>query len=437
MKPQRFIFGTVLAGLGLILLVVLGWLRPGAPSASHGAASNLTEGKVDPAPESLLQQEGTDPARGVVLVSTNPSPAKPGLVQVTTPFLRHLVSTLESARGERDPSLQEKKLEGFAQEVAPADLSAAIGFLFDRSASKLERELGLRLVRRWVESDPKAAAEWVDGGTKGPSRQAAINEVALVWGSRNFPEAAGWVRQLADPEERQGGLISLAYEAARSQPLEALKLAMEMSANTFRNDLVTHTASQWAASEPRAAAEWANQIADPDLRERVLAGVTTAWGESDPVTAGAWAVKSLGPGKHQDDAVVGVVQRWVQKEPQQAAAWVLEFPEGTLRNSALENLVSLWADQDLDQAGNWLNSLASGAIRDLALSAYVSKVAPLFPEVAVDWASEIGEEAVRNRQIENVAGLWMDTDAAAARAWVRNAPLPGETKARLLALKGE
>lgn len=104
-------------------------------------------------------------------------------------------------------------------------------------------------------------------------------------------------------------------------------------------------ASEWAATDPESAVAWAHQIADPTLRDSVLAGVAAAWGDADPVAAATLAAKGLPPGRQQADAVIAIVQRWAQTDPQAAAQWVAEFPESTLRATALDNLANLWAGE--------------------------------------------------------------------------------------------
>ena len=153
----------------------------------------------------------------------------------------------------------------------------------------------------------------------------------------------------------------------------------------------------------------------------------------DPAAAATLAIKSVAPGKPQDDAVVGIVQRWVQQQPNDAAAWVTAFPEGPLRDTAMENVVKIWADQDLQQPGEWLTSLEAGPGRDSGIVAYVSKVTSSFPETAAGWTGLIGNEAQRSLQMETVAEAWMRSDALAARPWISQAPMPDAVKTRLLA----
>jgi hypothetical protein len=209
-----------------------------------------------------------------------------------------------------------------------------------RSASR--RGLNVESLRQWAETDPRAAAASVNRLPSGETRREAINAVAIIWANHDPAAASEWARQLADQEDCETGLASVAYEAARNDPVAALTLALELSAGAARDDLVTHAVAQWAASEAAAAADWAGKISDSALREQTMSIVATVWSESDPVAAAEYAVAMLPSGRVLDDAVIGIAQRWVQVEPEAAAAWVDEFPDGTLRMTALEILGQLW-----------------------------------------------------------------------------------------------
>ena len=352
------------------------------------------------------------------------------------PARLELVATLESIQTEPDPARREEKLERFAANISITDLADVLAHLQQNEKAGTNQDLELRLMRRWAESDPRRGADWALQLPPGSLRQAALREVAMAWAGRNLSEATAWVGELAE-EDRQPALMFIAYETARTDPIEAMKLAMTMAPGEDRTELIFHTARQLAASDPKAAVAWARSLEDDSFREHILTGIATAWSESDAVAAAALAVNGLPPGRARDDAVVGIVQRWVQSEPQRAAAWVTDFPAGSLRDAAVENLVKLWTDQDAAQVAQWLNGLESGPGRDFAIETYVSKITPAFPESAAHWAESIEDEASRQRQMEAVGEDWLQLDQVAARTWIAQAALPEIEKARLLGLRQE
>src|SRR5208283_3713767 len=111
-------------------------------------------------------------------------------------------------------------------------------------------------LREWAAKDVRAAADWVSRLPPGLARQDALTTVAVVWANQDIAEAASWVRALPEPGEQAGGLETIAYEAARTQSLTALNLALELPAGDSRDELITHAVAQWAATDPAAAAQW-------------------------------------------------------------------------------------------------------------------------------------------------------------------------------------
>jgi len=422
MKARQKMLVRILAGTGVSLVLASAVWRFGGPAMVREPAASLPLHPLHASADAGREQLGDNASKAAAAESPNPS------------FLRDLAAARQPIQSELNVLERERKLASLAGGMTITNLADSVDFLDGWSGSATNRDLKLRLVRRWAENDPRAAADWVSQKATGDSRQEAINSVAIVWANRNLSEAVEWLRRLPADEERQGGLIKVAYEVARSQPIEALKLAIDWPASEARDDLIEHTAKQWASSAPEAAAEWAAQIPDAALRERALAGIATAWGAKDPVAAADLAVTSLAPGRQQDDAVVGIVQRWVQSKPEEAAAWVVGFPAGSLRDAAVGNLVSLWADQDVGQAGKWVSTLAAGDTHDVAVASYVNKLTLLAPDLAAEWAAEISDATLRQRQLEAVGEQWMASDAAAARVWLAQSALPETTKARLLAL---
>ena len=407
------------------------WRFGGSPSREGEgiAATNRSQSEIRP-----IRKDSQTNA-----LSKNPKSAEPG-ARVSTPpansFLAQLTLAMEAIKTEPDTMRRDAALNALAKGIAIEDLPAALKYLNGRESSKLNRELMLRLARRWTEANPRAASDWVVQNAAGAMRQDAINGVAIVWASQNLTEAVEWARTLP-AEDRQGGLASIAYETARTHPMEAMKLAIEMAPGAGRDELVAHTANQWASSAPKEAGDWASKIPDVAVRELVLSGIATVWGQTDPALAASLALKSISPGKAQDDAVIGIVQRWAQEKPLEAASWVTQFPEGSLRETALENLLSLWVDDKPEEAGNWLNSLPAGESRDIAAGAYAVKIAASSPEAAARWAEDIGQESLRQSRMEIVGETWMGIDDVAARAWITQSPLSDTVKARLLARQPE
>jgi hypothetical protein len=234
----------------------------------------------------------------------------------------------------------------------------------------------LETVRQLAESDPVSAASLAARLREGPVRVDAIKAVAIAWANQDLAGAAEWGRQLPNESERQIALTCIGFEAARSEPLTALTIAVELNARSERDELIRHAAGEWAFTAADAAAEWARQIEDGPLRNQTMAAIAVAWAETDPRGAATLASEELESGRVQEDAVVSIVQRWAQQEPAGAAEWISAFDEGEVRAAAVHNLVKLWTDRDPAGAGEWINGLVRRSVRNVATAAYEEQMAP-------------------------------------------------------------
>ena len=223
------------------------------------------------------------------------------------------------------------------------------------------------LVRRWAEADPSAALAWATARPDSPDALPVLKQAAVVWANTNLPAAMDWVRDLPAGTMRQGASIAVAFEAARSDPVQALNLAIPLPQSAQRDELLIYGMRQYAAREPEAASQWALQVEDPSLRNRLLEAVGTAASETDPSSAANLVSSSMSPGADQNRAAVSIIQRWAQVSPEAASAWVNLFPVGGVRTDAVQNLVAIWSRQNRDAARSWLTTLPEG--RPLASAA--------------------------------------------------------------------
>ena len=198
-------------------------------------------------------------------------------------------------------------------------------------------------------------------------------------------------------------MMSVAYEAARSEPLAALQLAVQLPPATTRDELIRHATRQWASLDASDASQWAEQLEDAPLRAQVLADIVAIQAESNPEAAANLALTAIPAGRGQDDALVGIVQQWSQQDPSQTASWVALFPEGILRDTAVENLMRQWMQQEPSAPAPWLNALPAGPLRDAALETFVREIAAVDAEAARAWAETIGESTRRTRSQQVVS----------------------------------
>ncbi len=248
-------------------------------------------------------------------------------------------TALAKIRAEVDPELRASGLKALT--AGDADPRGALAWMLAEDADETAKEAGLGLLRQWAEKDPATAAAWLKESTMAKNlREEAVNQVALAWMGTSVMEAIHWAEGLPE-SERNGAVLQIANESTRTMPVEALRLAAKLPSGAERDGLIEHAAAEWTTKAPAEAAAWAKGMGEGEVKDRTMVAVISAWSDTDPVAAAEMAIKSLPAGRPLDDALVGIVQRWVQKEPESALAWVNRFPEGALREVALENISRL------------------------------------------------------------------------------------------------
>jgi hypothetical protein len=275
---------------------------------------------------------------------------------------------------ETDSDQRAEKVEAVAAAITDAELPAAVAALA-QSDSPAASELRDQLVRRWAELDPAAAIAWAVALPPGTARTDALEQAVLAGAETDLPGTVETVNTITDETIRESTSLTLAYEAARTDPITALQLAAPLPASRERDNLLVHALRQWTDNDATAAATWIASIPDPTLQQRLLAAYVVVFSQQDAVAAAVLASSSLEAGANQNRAVVGIVQQWAQTNPALAASWVEQFPAGTLRDTATQNLLSIWTTHDAAAAGKWVEQLPAGGSRDTALAAYQTALA--------------------------------------------------------------
>jgi hypothetical protein len=260
--------------------------------------------------------------------------SQPSASAVDSPIMKALAA-LENVSEEDQAELLEKITAGWGEER----LSDAVIYLFkSESSDPCADLLKISLLRRWGNLAPVETATWAASLMPGESRNAAIEQVALVWSSSDPSAAWDWAESLASDPSRDAAMLSLVYELSRSDPALALDRADFLADSPARTQFIEHAIGNWAASDPQAALVKVKAMSDPALRNASLARLATSWAESDPNSAATLAAESMEPGPAQNRAVASIVQRWAQQDPAAARQWVDSFPDGPLKQNALQHI---------------------------------------------------------------------------------------------------
>ncbi|MBC8094321.1 MAG: hypothetical protein H7Y43_00785 [Akkermansiaceae bacterium] len=263
---------------------------------------------------------------------------------------------LKGIADEADSNRREQLWASFLAGFTPEEIPSALFLLDDLHEPELYTELQQRLMQHWAKTDIQKASAWAMALPEGALREQTLEQVAITWAELDLKATEQWAKQLPEAD-RNKTWFTIATEAIRSQPVEAVRLAGELPPSDARIDLFCRAAGEWAASDSRAAADWAAKIFEPVFREQVIAKVVVTWSEKDPISAATFALDEMPAGKLQSDTVVAIVQRWAQKAPEAAASWVAQFPPGAVREAAVENLYAQWFQTDAVRAAQWQSQL--------------------------------------------------------------------------------
>jgi hypothetical protein len=240
-----------------------------------------------------------------------------------------------------DPAERIAHAEALITSLAGTDVPDAITFFRESAIDGVGKEIATGLLRRLTTFHPQSAAAYAESLPPGEERTEALQTVATVWADTDAARAAEWVKTWDAGVGQDEGLIKIAYETAPKDAVGAIDLVADLPPSEERNAVVDHAAAQWATAQPREAAEWAAQLPKGAVRDQVLARILVEWAVEDPAMAAAVAVSQLPPGRLMDDTVISIVQRWTQTDPVGAGKWIEQFPEGPLKQTAMENFTQL------------------------------------------------------------------------------------------------
>lgn len=331
-SAPRFVRGAVWLSILILLPAIAGLIWP-----VKSPSTQFTQ------PARAIQSYQPEPAASGIPAVRAVSDASTGNTNDVAPEPGSLTDQVRAIAAEKNLHRRQHLVAELVNHIPTADVAGALPTLREEAGG---REIARQLLRRWAETDLHSAAQWASRLPPGSSPEDnawqadVLRTVALVWVDASPEEAINWASQLPETTGKNAALLAMANESVRTDPMEALKLAANLAADGPRDQLIQRAALEWALQDPLAARDWARQIADAGLRNQVLSAVATNWSVSDPAAGAGLAIQELS-GQAQENAVIAIVQRWGKAQPDAATAWVRQFPEGSLRQAAIQNLASL------------------------------------------------------------------------------------------------
>jgi hypothetical protein len=211
-----------------------------------------------------------------------------------------------------------------------------VGFYRDLIVSKSTVSLNLKSVP--VLRLSKARKASVKGFRR--ERVEAKPESFLDLGGKDPDRAFAAAMELPEGDERNKVLESVCFGLAKNDPAEAVEMAerygLEKQPGTMENLVY-----QWAFSDLSSAFSWATNRPDGEQREQYISRIAYVLAQRSPSDAARFVVEQIPPGLTQTEAAMMVVHQWALRDAAGAASWVESFPEGPIRDRAINELKGL------------------------------------------------------------------------------------------------
>ncbi len=188
------------------------------------------------------------------------------------------------------------------QQIAARDPQEALR-LAEKLSGMQRRGALASVVSTWADSDPRAAAAWLESATGDVSQ--AVSAVAFAFAQRAPAEAFDWVSTLPK-RSQQIALQSLVSAAAMNAPDQAVGLVANIRDAELRAEATRTLVMGWGQNAPRDAAQWVARNADAQERPALYRQLFQSWGFHDRDGAEA-ELRRLRRGDERDWAALGLV----------------------------------------------------------------------------------------------------------------------------------
>ncbi len=303
------------------------------------------------------------------------------------------------------------------------------------------------ILQSWASVDPANAAKYyqdnprefammgmMGGGRGGPmgGGQGGASIIASEWARQDPAAALAWAASLTT--DKGQAMNSVIGEVAKTDPRKAAQMIGQMDA-ADRAGAYRSVAAQYGALDFVDAQTWIRTLPADD-QAAALASAIGGLSNTDPAAA-AKQVAAMEAGDDKDHLIPDVVQDLARKDPQAAAEFLKQQDSERAQRDGMRELMPTWTSQNPTAALAYAKSFPQGQVRDSALQQWVMSNNTGAPADLIKVAATIEDQGDRDRSIGITAMRWMREDAAAAKAYVETSTdLSDETKQRITEGRG-
>jgi len=277
---------------------------------------------------------------GWVLIRPHLSSPPPNKEVVRPEELARLTSTPSASTLISPPSLPltAEEIKASSPKVKPQDLIQQIQAALKTGESAGHDLVFTNLLLELIKKDPRAAAGLAESQEAGPLREEMLRRVAQHWTEQDSASARQWAGQLSDLGERNAALTDVCFQIAQADPGHATQLADQYELGKLPGATLENLVQQWAAQDVTTATAWVKERPAGEQKEQMLMRLAMVIAETSPAEAAQLVVNQIPEGSVQTEAAISVVHQWARRDLSGARAWVELFPEGPLRERALNEL---------------------------------------------------------------------------------------------------
>lgn len=187
--------------------------------------------------------------------------------------------------------------------IAESDVAEALG-LAEQLTDRLRRDAFAAVLHVWAQSDPHAAAAWLEDAAP-EDAAGAFFLVARAWASVSPVQAFDWAHTL--PAHLQiDALRTVIGSATQTSPDTAAELVAHIHDPKRRSEATETLVARWSVSAPRDARLWIAHAVDDEARGQLYVNLFASWAERDRESA-ANELREIANPQHRDAATLAIL----------------------------------------------------------------------------------------------------------------------------------
>ncbi len=276
-------------------------------------------------------------------------------------------------------------ISGMPTDEAASRSGSSLTYQIKELLVDFDARSALKAAKKLSVEELQSALSLLASMPKSQDRDSLRQQLYAAWAATD-PNAA-WKAALADPLDKNTGLLlaAVAGALAKTNPAAAIELAMSLGMGGKRSSVMNWVFIEWAKVDVSAAIAYAN--AHP---EQPVEGYLFSQGLS----------------------------RLAEKDPLKAANLAIAFKDNFKRSGLLSSLMGTWVDRDPAAALKWAQSQSNPQLREDATAAAVGAWAKAEPAAALAFVQTIDDAETRSSAFKKAWGDWFKNNPEAATAYV-------------------